>query len=124
LGVLLHHLDSTGDQATATEFIEMIIPFATKSSCYDRQTFAMICENLIGHVEPGVFETKFFPLLVELSVDKVPNVRFIIARIIAGQLLGNDSFPGIQAEVQRIKDTLKSDDDREVRFYARPDNCR
>ena len=77
------------DEAVASKFIETILPFSTRSSCYDRQTFAMICENLIEHVEPQVFESKFFQPLVELSRDKVPNVRFIAARVIVGQLYDN-----------------------------------
>eukprot|EP00339_Tiarina_fusa_P026524 CAMPEP_0117008902 /NCGR_PEP_ID=MMETSP0472-20121206/8245_1 /TAXON_ID=693140 ORGANISM="Tiarina fusus, Strain LIS" /NCGR_SAMPLE_ID=MMETSP0472 /ASSEMBLY_ACC=CAM_ASM_000603 /LENGTH=610 /DNA_ID=CAMNT_0004711061 /DNA_START=14 /DNA_END=1846 /DNA_ORIENTATION=+ len=122
LGLFLSHLNSV-DEGVASDFIETILPFSTRSSCYDRQTFAMICENLVGHISPAVFEAKFFPPLVELSKDKVPNVRFIVARVIVGQLYKNDDFSALQAEIQRIKDILKSDDDREVRYYARPDNC-
>ena len=91
MGVFLRHL-YTVDSDVANEFIETILPFATRNSCYDRQTFAMICENLILNIEPTVFEAKFFPRLVELSSDKVPNVRFIVARIVAGQLVNNGKF--------------------------------
>jgi len=51
--------------------------------------FAMICESMVEHIQPKVFEEKFYPALKELSKDPVPNVRFIVARIFIQQLLGN-----------------------------------
>ena len=98
----------------------------------------MICENLVPHIESTEFENKFYPHLVELSKDKVPNVRFIVARIFTQQLLGNgkhshfslqaliytdhatyiDAFPATQAELQEIIEGFSSDTDREVRFYS------
>jgi len=44
---------------------------------------------MVEHIQPKVFEEKFYPALKELSKDPVPNVRFIVARIFIQQLLGN-----------------------------------
>mmetsp|Transcript_27619 Transcript_27619/g.47289 ORF Transcript_27619/g.47289 Transcript_27619/m.47289 type:complete len:607 (-) Transcript_27619:62-1882(-) len=117
MGIFLNYLSGL-DENAASEFIDTILPFATKESCYDRQTFAMICESMVEHIQPNVFQEKFYPALKELSKDPVPNVRFIVARIFIQQLFGNDSYPNIQNELKEVQPTFAEDSDREVRFYS------
>lgn len=96
----------------------------------------MICESMVEHIQPNVFQEKFYPALKELSKDPVPNVRFIVARIFIQQLFGNgkynniyristcsniivlDSYPNIQNELKEVQPTFAEDSDREVRFYS------
>ena len=52
----------------------------------------MICENLVQNVSAEIFLQKFYPHLVRLSSDKVPNIRFIVARIFVQQLSNNGNF--------------------------------
>lgn len=117
LGVFVNHLLEL-NQSLGEEFIEQILPFATKASCYERQTFCMICENLVQNVSAEIFLQKFYPHLVRLSSDKVPNIRFIVARIFVQQLSNNDSFTGVRDELNQNIERLKNDKDREVRFFS------
>merc|ERR1712137_224450 len=117
LGVFLRHLTSL-DSELADSFIQQILPFATRPSCYDRQTFVLICEHLIGFIDISIFLEKFYPLLKTLSDDKVPNIRFIAIRIFVQKLRDNDIPANIKEEIVSIIDSKKQDADKEVRFYA------
>lgn len=43
MGIFLNYLSGL-DENAASEFIDTILPFATKESCYDRQTYVYYYE--------------------------------------------------------------------------------
>lgn len=50
-----------------------------------RQTYALVCSKLVTDdvVSGDVFARELLPYLLELSCDKVPNVRLVVARTLA-----------------------------------------
>merc|ERR1712137_549382 len=116
LGVLLKHLKEQ-DPEVASDFIQTILPFSERTSCYDRQTFAIICESLVDHIDSKAFEEQFFPPLLRLSQDKVPNVRMIVARIFCNQLSA-EAFVTIRDDVSGQLELLRKDGDSDVRTQA------
>lgn len=50
-----------------------------------RQTYALLCSKLAGNtvVSGEIFAKELLPYLLELYNDKVPNVRLVVARTLA-----------------------------------------
>ncbi|XP_028044967.1 serine/threonine-protein phosphatase 4 regulatory subunit 1 isoform X2 [Monomorium pharaonis] len=88
-----------------------------------RQTYALICSHLIRNdaISGDKFSKEMLPCLINLSVDRVPNVRLAVARTIATDVIamGLDNL-GMEAmeEVQRILSKMRVDVDRDVRVLA------
>ncbi|XP_025992654.2 serine/threonine-protein phosphatase 4 regulatory subunit 1 isoform X2 [Solenopsis invicta] len=88
-----------------------------------RQTYALICSHLIRNnaISGDKFSKEMLPCLINLSVDRVPNVRLAVARTIATDVIamGLDNL-GMEAmeEVQRILTKMRVDVDRDVRMLA------
>jgi len=119
LGVLLKQLTEMSPDL-ANSFIEKIRIFGTRESCYDRQTFSMICENLVGYIEPSVFLENFYPELRKQVHDRVPNIRFVVARIFSQKLYRNEDYPeDIRKEIGGLLEEMSKDQDREVQFFCR-----
>ncbi|XP_051161724.1 serine/threonine-protein phosphatase 4 regulatory subunit 1-like isoform X2 [Leptopilina boulardi] len=85
-----------------------------------RQTYALICSQLISteSINILIFVNEMLPHLYSLSEDKVPNVRLVVARTLANDILplGIDRF-----NVERTRlliEKLKQDPDRDVRVLA------
>ncbi|XP_014604176.1 PREDICTED: serine/threonine-protein phosphatase 4 regulatory subunit 1-like isoform X2 [Polistes canadensis] len=88
-----------------------------------RQTYALLCAQLIiGHAISGEnFVKEMLPSLVNLSWDKVPNVRLAVARTLSQNVItmGIDWLGCDHAEnVERRLKQMRSDIDRDVRFLA------
>ena len=43
--------------------------------------YAQCCESLADNVDAALFIQHFYPHLITLASDKVPNIRFIISRL-------------------------------------------
>lgn len=54
-----------------------------------RQTYALICSQLIstGSINILIFVNEMLPHLYSLSEDKVPNVRLVVARTLANDIM-------------------------------------
>lgn len=50
-----------------------------------RQTYVLVCSKLVRTevISAEVFARELLPYLLELSTDKVPNVRLVVARTLA-----------------------------------------
>ena len=53
-------------------------------------------------------------ILKEMAGDKVPNVRFNVAKLLKKMSTGSNS-----GEIREILDSLVGDEDGDVRYYAR-----
>lgn len=54
-----------------------------------RQTFAFVCANLISKnaISGDRFSQEMLPTLLEISSDKVPNVRLVVARTLSKNVI-------------------------------------
>ncbi|XP_043461368.1 serine/threonine-protein phosphatase 4 regulatory subunit 1-like isoform X3 [Leptopilina heterotoma] len=92
--------------------------FRSKWKC--RQTYALICSQLISteSINLLIFVNEMLPHLFILCEDKVPNVRLVVARTLTNDILplNIDRF-NIERTWQAIL-KLKQDTDRDVRVLA------
>lgn len=84
-----------GDMDELMYFMTQIRGLLTsKSSTWvSRQTFALLCCELVtgGAVDGKIFAKELLPYLLNLSFDKVPNVRLVVARTLANHIV---TLPG------------------------------
>lgn len=54
-----------------------------------RQTYVLVCSKLVRAevISAEVFARELLPYLLELSNDKVPNVRLVVARTLASDFI-------------------------------------
>ncbi|XP_050588490.1 serine/threonine-protein phosphatase 4 regulatory subunit 1-like isoform X5 [Bombus affinis] len=88
-----------------------------------RQTFAFVCANLISKnaISGDRFSQEMLPTLLEISSDKVPNVRLVVARTLSKNVIpmGSEWLGVKQAEeVENRLREMRSDPDRDVRVLA------
>lgn len=55
-----------------------------------RQIYALVCSHLIRNnaITGSKFSKEMLPCLINLSVDRVPNVRLAVARTLATDVIG------------------------------------
>ncbi|XP_050459179.1 serine/threonine-protein phosphatase 4 regulatory subunit 1-like isoform X3 [Cataglyphis hispanica] len=88
-----------------------------------RQIYALVCSHLIRNnaITGSKFSKEMLPCLINLSVDRVPNVRLAVARTLATDVIGMglDTL-GMEAmeEVERMLTKMRIDADRDVRVFA------
>lgn len=86
-----------------------------------RQTFVMLCGELVQQLPYSSFSQELLPHLLELASDRVPNVRLQVARVL-GQLLPQEHYEDCTAalhdQVVAALEQLAADRDTDVREAA------
>jgi len=99
----------------------MIHKLVTSAVWTRRQTFCCLCSHLVHTIEYSFFSEDFLPHLLELTHDRVPNVRLQVARVL-GQSLPNEYFDDInlpdREAILECLTTLAADKDADVRDAA------
>jgi len=84
--------------------------------------FANLCEKLVDTIDKKDMEADFLDTLLALSTDKVPNVRFVVAKAVKKLADSTDGFSSSKADEIRSKlQALKQDKDGDVLYYATGD---
>ncbi|XP_070154598.1 serine/threonine-protein phosphatase 4 regulatory subunit 1 isoform X2 [Polyergus mexicanus] len=87
-----------------------------------RQIYALVCSHLIRNnaITGSKFSKEMLPYLINLSVDRVPNVRLAVARTMATDVIGMGYSLGMEAmeKVERTLEKMQDDADRDVRVFA------
>ncbi|XP_014210093.1 serine/threonine-protein phosphatase 4 regulatory subunit 1 [Copidosoma floridanum] len=121
----ISYLDSHSDDALAIamlrEMRNLLKSHATERWMI-RQTYALVCQKLIENtiVTGEVFARELLPYLFELSYDRVPNVRLVVARTFSELVYQMPTYfdTELMNEVrQKLKD-MQKDADRDVRMFA------
>jgi len=113
IGSLIQHLDHGREQC-----IEGVCALALSSSCHDRKIFASMCESLVDQVDAELLEKHFLSHILNLASDRVPNVRFSMARVLAQKLAHQEKLEKHQLEIKAALKTLQLDNDSDVAFWA------
>ncbi|XP_018571086.1 serine/threonine-protein phosphatase 4 regulatory subunit 1 isoform X2 [Anoplophora glabripennis] len=101
--------------------------FAHSKQWKRRQTFALLCSELLKEqaLPPEQFASDLLPHLNDLSWDPVANVRLVVARCLAKQIITNDYFSDPRNEqyegLEKVLRRLQADKDRDVRQSAEVD---
>ncbi|CAD1477497.1 unnamed protein product, partial [Heterotrigona itama] len=88
-----------------------------------RQTFASLCAKIISNnaISGDRFSQEMLPTLLEISSDKVPNVRLVVARTLSENVVPMGSeWLGVKEteEVEKRLTEMRLDPDRDVRILA------
>ena len=77
------------ETALVTALIQELRDLLTLNKWTCRQTYALVCSQLIKDkaIEKDIFMKELLPCLLNLSQDKVPNVRLAVARTLATDVL-------------------------------------
>ncbi|KAL1131127.1 hypothetical protein AAG570_012364 [Ranatra chinensis] len=120
---LVNHLsiDETLLRGLLAELAEQ---FAHNSRWNRRQTFALLCARLVAErvLSDELFAKDILPHLLDLSWDRVPNVRLAVARTLATELMAHsyysDSASQGHESLMPVLKRLQNDRDRDVRYFA------
>nr|CAD7392214.1 unnamed protein product [Timema cristinae] len=120
---LVHHvsIDTVLMRGLLAELAEQ---FAHSKRWSRRQTFALLCSRLVSeHVLPEKhFARDILPHLLDLSWDRVPNVRLAVARSLSQDILAQKYFSSGESPhhelIMPVLKRLQVDQDRDVRYFA------
>ncbi|KAF6201559.1 hypothetical protein GE061_003950 [Apolygus lucorum] len=109
---------------------ELAEQFAHSSRWNRRQTFSLLCSRLVaeGVLSGEMFARDVLPHLLDLSWDRVPNVRLTVARALANDLMAQPYFTDVNSPhhevLVAVLKRLQTDKDKDVRYFASqvPDN--
>jgi len=105
--------------------VENVLPTITElvnHTSYSRRLTALVCcENLCtgGGLGVDVVGGEMLPVVLGMGRDKVPNIRFNVAKSLAKIVLREGGVGG--EDIHTIEELLKGmrdDSDRDVRFHA------
>uniref|UniRef100_A0A6T8M3R4 Condensin complex subunit 1 C-terminal domain-containing protein n=1 Tax=Hemiselmis andersenii TaxID=464988 RepID=A0A6T8M3R4_HEMAN len=115
LGQILKRLKET-NAPWRDEFVSELSEFASDDCFQVRLTYAFMCNHLVKLEESlfdgEVFEKDFLPQLVQLSSDKVTNIRRLVANCVT--LLREKKGFGSQPDVKECVEVLQNDKDIDV----------
>eukprot|EP01116_Phalansterium_solitarium_P018008 TRINITY_DN4602_c0_g1_i2.p1 TRINITY_DN4602_c0_g1~~TRINITY_DN4602_c0_g1_i2.p1 ORF type:complete len:832 (-),score=188.10 TRINITY_DN4602_c0_g1_i2:411-2906(-) len=103
------------------ELIASLLEMAHSSSFQYRQTFVQIAEQAALRATPqnsASFDSQILPALLALSGDRVPNVRFALARSLM-KIIASEHYLGHSGVLASVE-ALRGDVDRDVVYYATP----
>ncbi|KAJ8927571.1 hypothetical protein NQ314_019954 [Rhamnusium bicolor] len=109
---------------TASFLVKLAERFAHSKKWKRRQTFALLCAELLREeaLPPEQFESEILPHLLDLSWDPVANVRLVVARCLAKHVIPNDYFADPCNEhydvLEKVLRRLQADKDKDVRQSA------
>jgi len=87
-----------------------------------RQLFIMVCDNIVQTVALPVetFEEKLLAPLLNLSNDKVNNVRLTLSRVLSNVLFQKYFEENGRSKIEETIKLLTDDQDKDVRSYFQP----
>ncbi|KAK7793289.1 hypothetical protein R5R35_004991 [Gryllus longicercus] len=120
---LVHHV-STEVNLVRSLLAELAEQFAHNKHWNRRQTFALLCSQLMSKrvLKDEHFACDVFPHLLELSWDPVPNVRLSVAQTLACDIavqlyFSSSESPHNEMLIQCLR-RLQGDDDKDVQYFA------
>ena len=113
--ILLSHLSAS--PAEYQPFLSQIQALATRPNYQSRQMYAYITQQAMELGAAGVVEKDLLDGLASLASDKVGNVRFVVARVLANSVNNNSQWKG-NAKVKQMTTQLVDDADSDVKSMA------
>eukprot|EP00529_Nitzschia_sp_RCC80_P015281 CAMPEP_0113491478 /NCGR_PEP_ID=MMETSP0014_2-20120614/27576_1 /TAXON_ID=2857 /ORGANISM="Nitzschia sp." /LENGTH=704 /DNA_ID=CAMNT_0000385269 /DNA_START=209 /DNA_END=2323 /DNA_ORIENTATION=- /assembly_acc=CAM_ASM_000159 len=119
----LKHLTSIFGTDWACEYLLPAIEDVRRHTSYlRRMTAVQACARMALEMDAQVAQVEMLPLLLEMSTDPVPNIRFNVAKSLAelGPVIWKGPFASTvyDQQVHPVLTLLQEDSDRDVRFYA------
>jgi len=116
--------EPTEDQQRLMLINDLIEKLALSEKWHARQTYVQACHRVLqtDSLLLDQFSKELLPSLLTLSMDKIPNVRISVAKLLSQCLLPLEYFTSSRNphhdELLKAESRLKSDTDRDVRYFA------
>lgn len=107
-----------GEEWTGKQVIPKIEKMQTHSSYIQRMTALFVIQILFDSTHSFQVLVMLINIVIKLASDNVANVRFTVAKTLFPLHKILTATDPIRSEVLKVLQTLASDDDRDVRFYA------
>jgi serine/threonine-protein phosphatase 2A regulatory subunit A len=98
--------------------VPQVLGMITNPHYLYRMTVLVAISSLASYVSQDVFVSTMLPVLVGCAKDRVPNVKFNVAKVLerVAPLVDNNV---IQHTIKPCLNELAEDGDADVQFYAR-----
>ncbi|KAF6039087.1 PPP4R1 [Bugula neritina] len=103
---------------------DLIEKLALSEKWHARQIYVQGCHRILKDhsIKSDQFSKELLPSIITLSIDKTPNVRISVAKLLSQELLHSDYFTGSQNphhdDLMNAETKLKADVDSDVRYFA------
>lgn len=98
------------------QLVPVVISFQGNQSYLIRQVTLMCVAKLKDVLPQNVLTEQFFKTVIKMASDKIPNIKFMVAKTLL--LFMGNSDPKVNSQIQQCLRTLASDPDTDVKFYA------
>lgn len=127
IATIVKHIHASDDPSLNVFVINKILMDLAQRKVWTlRQTFVNVCYEIyrVGAYDAKEYHYKLMPYLLELSDDRVPNVRLALSRTLS--IIGKESpeylnpnpqFLSHWPEIQTVEKNFKNDSDVDVRFF-------
>jgi len=105
-----------GPDWAVKQLVPIILSFQTHQSYLIRQMTLICITKLQGSLSMQVMVDQFFKSVIKLATDRIPNVKFMVAKTLL--LFVGNSDPKINGQIQQCLRTLASDPDTDVKYFA------
>ncbi|XP_059088658.1 serine/threonine-protein phosphatase 4 regulatory subunit 1-like isoform X1 [Tigriopus californicus] len=127
VAVIIKHIDESPERYLSIRVVANIVEDLAERRVWTyRQTFVNICYQIhqIKALDAQNFNQNILPYLLDLSEDRVPNVRLAVSRTLSIISKESPDFLSIQTpnkfnwvKFQTVEKNLKNDSDVDVRFF-------
>lgn len=93
-----------------------ILAFKSNPNYLIRQVTLLSISRLQSCIPAGTFVKQFLPTVLQMSTDRVPNVKFLVAKTLLLFIGGNDQK--VNQQIQSCLKTLSLDADTDVKYFA------
>lgn len=94
----------------------VILQFKGNANYLIRQVTLMCVNHLQGFIPMNILVKHFLPVVLHMSNDRVPNVKFMVAKTLL--LFVGTNEPKINQQIQACLKTLSNDADTDVKYFA------
>ncbi|XP_033755610.1 serine/threonine-protein phosphatase 4 regulatory subunit 1-like isoform X3 [Pecten maximus] len=127
LSIMMKRMADQNDEKLTVGLVKALKEkFAESNKWARRQVYAQLIEYVLEEdaVPIEIFTTELVPSLLSLCHDVVPNVRISVAKTMSRHIFTREYFTSpknpLYDEMCRTLQNLQSDSDRDVRFFACP----
>lgn len=118
LGLIEILLKSMDTASIENKMIPKLLAIQNCPNYLQRQLILHIIDRTARHVSLDILNNSYFPVMLNLGKDRVPNIRYLIVKILKNNvsLLGNMRF-------KTLLDSLTDDKDQEIKAEVRTIIC-
>lgn len=116
--MLLSHLSSSPAEYQA--FLGQVQALASRPNYQSRQMYAYISQQAVELGATAIVEKDLADCLTALATDKVNNVRFVVARVLANSVINNPQWKA-HPKMKQIATILAEDVDADVKTMIKAD---